>query len=194
MEMIKVNSLDEFLSKLKGSKRSFLLIYKKGAEKSDCAYKQILEALKTVSDIKVFTADVNEVKDIHAKYEITTAPSLLQFDNEQFVNTVKGCNSIDHYKGIFEDAVYHSQPKDDSKPQKSVTVYTSPTCSWCTTLKRHLKQHRVYFNEIDISKDQNAAEDLVRKSGQRGVPQTEIDGQIVVGFDKAKLNQLLDIK
>lgn len=194
MEIIDVKSYDEFKANLDAFKRAFLLIYKSGTERSDCAYNQIKMAAEGVSDIRILAADVNSIKDIHTKYEITTAPTLLQFIDGKFVNTIKGCNSMDHYKGIFEDAVYQSSMKEDGVKQKSVTVYSTPTCSWCTTLKTYLKKNRIQFTDIDISRDQNAAQELVRRSGQQGVPQTEIDGQIVAGFDKTKLNQLLEIK
>ncbi len=74
-----------------------------------------------------------------------------------------------------------------------MVVYSTPTCSWCTTLKRYLDENRIRYREIDVSKDQVATEGKVKKSGQQGVPQTEIDGQVIVGFDKEKINMLLQI-
>ena len=82
---------------------------------------------------------------------------------------------------------------DPEKPQKNVTVYTTPTCTWCGTIKTYLRKNGIRFREVDVSVDQAAAEAMVRKSGQQGVPQTDIEGQIVVGFDKAKINRLLGI-
>ena len=77
---------------------------------------------------------------------------------------------------------------------KNVTVYSTPTCSWCTTLKTYLRNQRIPFSEIDVSRDQNAAEEMVRRSGQQGVPQTDIEGEMIVGFDKARINELLGIE
>ena len=77
---------------------------------------------------------------------------------------------------------------------KQVIVYTTPTCTWCTTLKTYLDQHQVRYRELNVAADGSAAEAMVRKSGQQGVPQTEINGQMIVGFDKARINQLLEIK
>jgi glutaredoxin-like YruB-family protein len=82
----------------------------------------------------------------------------------------------------------------DEKPAKNVTVFTTPTCSWCTTLKRHLDAHQIRYREVDVSKDQKAAEAMVRRSGQQGVPQTDINGQMIVGFDRERINRLLDIR
>ena len=55
-------------------------------------------------------------------------------------------------------------------------------------------QHQVSYREINVAADTSAAEAMVRKSGQQGVPQTEINGQMIVGFDKPRINQLLEIK
>jgi len=52
----------------------------------------------------------------------------------------------------------------------------------------------VQFTDIDVSKNQQAAQEMVRKSGQQGVPQTDIDGTIIVGFDKTRINNLLGLK
>ncbi len=75
-----------------------------------------------------------------------------------------------------------------------VRVYTTPSCSYCYALKEFLKEHQVDFEEIDVMVDQRAAEEMIAKTGQMGVPVTEIDGEIVVGFDKEKLERLLKIK
>ncbi len=74
-----------------------------------------------------------------------------------------------------------------------IKVYTTPTCPWCRRAKDYFKQLGLSFNEVDVSKDQKAAEEMVRKSGQMGVPVIEIGNNIVVGFDKAKIDRLLGI-
>ena len=74
-----------------------------------------------------------------------------------------------------------------------VKIYTTPTCSWCARTKEFFKEHNVEYEEVDVSTDQKAAEHMVEKSGQMGVPVTEIDGQIVVGFDEPKLKKLLHL-
>ena len=74
-----------------------------------------------------------------------------------------------------------------------VVVFTTPTCSWCTRAKTYLAQRRVPFREVDVSRDASAARDLVRRTGQSGVPVVEIDGRPVVGFDKAAIDRLLGL-
>ncbi len=79
-------------------------------------------------------------------------------------------------------------------PSKNVVVFSTPTCSWCVKLKRYLKENQVRFKDIDVSRKTGAARDMVRKTGQQGVPQMWINNVPVVGFDKNKINRLLEIK
>jgi glutaredoxin-like YruB-family protein len=78
-------------------------------------------------------------------------------------------------------------------PSHRVLVYTGPGCSWCTRVKAYLRQRNVSFTEIDVSLEPAQAQALVRKTGQTGVPQLDIDGRYVVGFDKARIDALLGL-
>lgn len=73
----------------------------------------------------------------------------------------------------------------------TVIVYTTPTCGYCHQAKNYLTQKGVPFVEKDVSRDQAAAQEMVRKSNQMGVPVLDVDGQIIVGFDMRRLEQLL---
>jgi glutaredoxin 3 len=75
----------------------------------------------------------------------------------------------------------------------AVTVYSTPTCSWCHAVKDHLKSRQILFSEVDVSVDVEKAREMVAKSGQYGVPVLDIDGEIVVGFDRARINALLGL-
>jgi len=75
-----------------------------------------------------------------------------------------------------------------------VKVFTTQACPYCFTLKQFLKEHNIEFEEFDVSQDEKAREEMIKKSGQMGVPVLEIDGQIVVGFDKEKICKLLNIQ
>jgi len=76
----------------------------------------------------------------------------------------------------------------------NVVVYSTPTCSYCHQLKQYLAQRGVRFTERDLSVDPSAAAEMVQKTGQRGVPVTIIDDEVVVGFDRARLEHLLASK
>lgn len=76
---------------------------------------------------------------------------------------------------------------------KSVIVYSTPTCPWCIRLKQFLKENNILFLDWDVSVDQAAADEMIKKSGQMGVPVLDIDGQIIVGFDKEKIKSALGV-
>ena len=78
--------------------------------------------------------------------------------------------------------------------QPKVIMFTTPTCSYCTTAKRYLKEHKIRFKEVDVSKDQKAALDMQRRAGTTGVPVILINNRPIVGFDKPKINRMLNIK
>jgi glutaredoxin 3 len=80
------------------------------------------------------------------------------------------------------------------KPQPRVIVFSTPTCSFCNQAKLYFRQKGIRFRDVDVSRDQAAARDMVRRSGQQGVPVIDIGGRIIVGFDRPKINQLLGIK
>lgn len=76
---------------------------------------------------------------------------------------------------------------------KNVKIYSAPWCPWCRREKEWLKSKGVTFEEIDVDADRKAAEDMIRKSGQTGIPVTDIEGEIIVGFDRPRLAKLLGI-
>lgn len=78
--------------------------------------------------------------------------------------------------------------------QPRVVIFTTPTCAFCNAAKAYFRQKGIRFTEVDVSRDPAAARDMVRRSGQQGVPVIDIGGRIVVGFDKARINALLGIK
>lgn len=75
-----------------------------------------------------------------------------------------------------------------------VKVYSTPTCPYCVTLKKFLRNNKIEFEDIDVSQDRKQLDEMIEKSGQMGVPVVDIDGQTVIGFDKEKISQLLKIK
>lgn len=75
-----------------------------------------------------------------------------------------------------------------------IKVYSTPTCAYCVTLKAFLKEKGFEFEEIDVAEDEKAREEMIKKTGQMGVPVVEIDEHIIIGFDKEKICKLLNIK
>jgi glutaredoxin 3 len=76
---------------------------------------------------------------------------------------------------------------------KSVKVYSTPTCPWCVRVKGFLKDNNIIFQDVDVGSDQQAAEEMIQKSGQMGVPVLDIGGEIIIGFDKEKIKTALGL-
>ncbi|MHB9145496.1 MAG: glutaredoxin family protein [Symbiobacteriia bacterium] len=74
-----------------------------------------------------------------------------------------------------------------------VTIYSTPSCSWCRAAKQFLAENDIPFEDVDVSRDRTRAEEMVQKSGQMGVPVIDIDGEIIVGFDRPRLTALLGL-
>lgn len=194
MEISQISSYQDLQSRLVENSKSYLLLYKSGSEQSDCAYREFAKAATDIKDIQLFAADVSKVRDIHENYHVTSAPTMLEFEGRSAKNTIKGCHESSYFKSLLQDAVYFSTTGGkEGTTQKRVVVYSTPTCTWCNTLKSYLREHKVRFTDIDVSRDQKAAQEMVNRSGQQGVPQTDINGQVIVGFDKVRINTLLGI-
>ncbi|WP_033829711.1 glutaredoxin family protein [Bacillus andreraoultii] len=71
--------------------------------------------------------------------------------------------------------------------ENKITVYTTSRCPFCTMLKGFLEQNHIAFQEVNVEKDPMMMQKLVSKTGQMGVPQTEINGKWVIGFDPERI-------
>jgi glutaredoxin 3 len=78
--------------------------------------------------------------------------------------------------------------------QPKVIVFSTPTCSFCNQAKRYFREKNIRFNDVDVSRDQSAARDMMRRTGQMGVPVILINNKPIIGFDKPKIMQLLNLK
>jgi len=74
---------------------------------------------------------------------------------------------------------------------KSVIVYSTRSCPYCDMVKAYLRANKISFEEVDVGSDKNKATEMVAKSGQMGVPVVEINGAIIVGFDKKAIDEEL---
>jgi len=73
----------------------------------------------------------------------------------------------------------------------AVSVYSTPTCSYCKILKDYLHKRGIKFTDFNVATDLRKAEEMVYKSNQMGVPVVDFNGTIIVGFDKNKLDRLI---
>ncbi len=78
-------------------------------------------------------------------------------------------------------------------PQPRVIVFTTPTCTFCNAAKQYFRQRGIRFKDVDVSRDQAAARDIARRTGQMGVPVIQIGSRFVIGFDRPKIEKLLSL-
>lgn len=76
----------------------------------------------------------------------------------------------------------------------NVKIYTTTTCPYCVMAKKFFNEHNVKYEEINVQENHEAAEEMIGKSGQMGVPVIDVDGTIIVGFDKKALEKALKLK
>lgn len=74
-----------------------------------------------------------------------------------------------------------------------VTIFTTPTCAYCKMAKEFFKKNNVQYDEKDVATDTVSREEMIKKSGQFGVPVIDIDGKIIIGFDQPKLKEALEL-
>jgi glutaredoxin-like YruB-family protein len=86
--------------------------------------------------------------------------------------------------GLTDKEIEETKDKKEMQDSESkkVTVYSTQTCPYCTMVKTFLKEQNIEFDDVDVGKDRQKAIEMVKKSGQTGVPVTEVNGRMVVGF------------
>ena len=77
---------------------------------------------------------------------------------------------------------------------KNVTIYSTPTCTYCNAAKSYMKDHGVTYTEFNVATDTDKRKEMVDKSGQLGVPVIDVDGKVLVGFEESELAEALGIK
>ena len=74
-----------------------------------------------------------------------------------------------------------------------IKIYSTPTCVYCRMAKEFFKEHNIDFTDYNVAEDAEKRDEMISRSGQMGVPIIDVDGQLIVGFDKARLMQMLGI-
>lgn len=143
--------------------------------------------------------NVDEHPDVAARFQVTGIPTVGVFRDGKLINRLVGVRPEQGYRSAIESAL-QAAPAAASAGSKakraaghSVTVFSTPTCPWCARLKAYLREQRIAFKDVDVSRDAAAAQAMVSRSGQMGVPQAWIDGQVVVGFDRKRVDALLGL-
>lgn len=168
--------------------RTFIMLYRSGYKQSECAVKNADYATYAKDKISLYALNLEENSELESLFNKYKAPTLLEYQNGKLAENTEGCQTPDLYLTLFEEK---EKLIEDTQ---IIEIYSSPNCPWCKTLKDYLFSNNILFTDVDISLDPEAMKTLVMESGHKGVPQTKIGNQFVIGFDKNKLNALLNIK
>ncbi|MFZ5445848.1 MAG: thioredoxin family protein [Myxococcota bacterium] len=143
-------------------------------------------------ELTVFLVDVGAVRTVHPRFGVGAVPTVLRLEDGQPTRMLVGECSVADYRQLLDEA---PAPASGApvKASPRVMVFTTPSCVWCTKVKSYLTGRGVRFLEVDVAKDEKAMKQMVERSGQMGVPQLDIDGKMIVGFDKPRIDQLLGL-
>jgi glutaredoxin-like YruB-family protein len=141
----------------------------------------------------VYGIDVEKIKGVHKQFDVNNIPTVVVIRKEEIIQKIEGVESAQFYARIFSAAKPSQHKKNKNVASHRIIVYTTPTCPACRSVKTYLRTKNINFREVDVSRDSNAAQMLVRRSGQMAVPQIDIDGHLIVGFDSEKINKLLNL-
>ena len=146
---------------------------------------------KENKEVPVYVVDVEKVKGAHKQFGVKNVPTVLALRQGKVSRRIEGVESARFYARIFCGGASSLYKSDKRGVFPRVVVYSGPGCPACGTAKAYLRKRGISFRTVDIARDQRAAERLVKRSGQMAVPQIDIDGHLVVGFDQAKIDRLL---
>jgi glutaredoxin 3 len=88
---------------------------------------------------------------------------------------------------------HESGGKEGKMSDKKVKVYSTPTCPYCKMAKKFLEDNSIPYQDLNVAEDRKALDDIVRRSGQMGVPVIDIDGELVLGFNQVRLKEKLGL-
>lgn len=168
-----------------------LLFYADFSETAKRALSELEKFSQENKEVPVYGIDVQKLKGIHKQFGVDSVPTVVAVKKGNISWRIEGVESAELYSRI----LYETNALPSKKGKKSVfhqvIVYSGSGCPACGAAKTYLRRQGVRFREIDISRDQQAAERLVQRSGQMAVPQIDIDGHLIVGFDQTKIDKLL---
>lgn len=186
---------EEELEPLLDSNQELLLAFLIDQNQGSSAARIALEqALASNPGARAYVVDARDVRNVSGRFQVTAVPTVLRVRGRETLERLVGPKSPGTYAALMKPkprSTNHNQTKPNS--QASVKLYVTNTCPWCRKLESYLDRRGVRYTKLNVSTDVVAAHAMVRKSGQQGVPQAEIDGIMVVGFDKARIDQLLGL-
>ncbi len=183
----------EHLEEIQEKHKEFLILlfYADFSSASKRALDELEQFSKEDKQVPVYGIDVERVKGAHKSFGVETVPTTVALRDGKVVQRFEGVESAGFYARMFSGARPSVYKTAKGAVPRRVIVYSGPGCPACGTAKAYLRRQGVRFREVDIARDPQAAQRLVRRSGQMAVPQIDIDGQLIVGFDQAKIDRIL---
>lgn len=142
-------------------------------------------------NVKFVKINVDQEQELAGQYGVMSIPTVIFFKDGKKISQRVGVSQRSEY----EDSIKKTQSYVPStkKTGVKVKVFSTPTCPYCHMAKAYLKDKKIEFEDIDVSQDQTQARAMVEKSGEMGVPQLWINDEVVIGFNKPVIDQLLGL-
>ena len=161
---------------------------------SQAAEREFQALAQRYPQVACFSVDTARVKDVHAAFGVDAVPAVLRVLDGKAVKRVLGAApAADYDRLLAPPAAPGPRAEAGAKAAPAVTVYSTPSCSWCVAVKAYLKERGVRFTEVNVAADEKKAQALVKRTGQTGVPQLKIGAAYVVGFDRPRIDALLGL-
>jgi len=183
----------EYVDQVQKKNKNFLILFFYAGFSSPAkrALAEVEQFSEENEEVPVYIVDVEKVRGVHKLFGVRNVPTVVALQKSKVTQKIEGVQSAQFYARFFA-GVHSPHHKPGTKTvSHRVIVYSGPGCPACGTAKAYLRRRGITFREIDISRNQHAAESLVRRSGQMAVPQIDINGHLIVGFDRLKIDQFL---
>lgn len=141
---------------------------------------------KDVSFVKV---DVDANQELAASFGIMSIPTVILFKDGRVAAKKIGVQTKEEYLATIGKA----KTFDPANIKRDVTIFSTPTCPYCKMAKEYLTQKNIPYKDIDVTRDQNMARQMIMKSGEMGVPQLWINDEVIIGFNKPAIDMALGL-
>jgi glutaredoxin-like YruB-family protein len=193
MSLLKITNEKELLSALSPEEETIVGFFGEFSEASQKALPAFEAFCREQGERPIFLVDVGVVRGLHQRFGVSSVPTVLRVKGDAVLSKIAGPHSTEGYASALSSSAAPTRSAAAAKRQHNVRVYVTDTCPWCTRVKSYLRQNHVAFREVNVSHNESAAREMVRRSGQQGVPQVDIDGRMIVGFDKGRIDSLLGL-
>ena len=195
MTIQNINNPDELSQGLANFKGPAIVAFFGDFSEASKKAQPVSESCCKENDHQAFMVDVAKVKGLHKNYGVSSVPTVVVIEKGEVKQRIVGPQTQAFYARALLSIGESPKRGNDGKKEKKhrVVVYVSNSCPWCTKVKNYLRRRKVRFSEINVSNDEKAAQSLMARTGQSGVPQVDIDGQFIVGFNQPRIDELLGL-